>query len=114
MTFQTRRSSITLAGTTDRNDVGETLSDLAHAADWVEYQLQPLVLPQPSQTWQEPAGRILVPQFMQSGESTAEPVMTSRSSAEVCASAGASLATSSTLTSAAIAVASAAATSASS
>src|SRR5664279_444678 len=54
-------------------------------------QLQPLVLPQPSQTWQEPAGRILVPQVMQSGESTAEPVMASRSSALVWAVAGAGL-----------------------
>ncbi len=46
-------------------------------------QLQPLVLPQPSQTWQDPAGRILVPQVMHSGESTAEPVMASNSSALV-------------------------------
>lgn len=52
-------------------------------------QLQPLVLPHPSHTWQEPAGRILVPQVMHSGESTAEPVMTSRSSALVWACVGA-------------------------
>ncbi len=49
------------------------------------------MLPQPSQTWQEPAGRILVPQVMQSGESTAEPVRVSRSSALVWAVAGAGL-----------------------
>src|SRR6187551_3229571 len=49
-------------------------------------QLQPLVLPQPSQTKQLPAGRIFVPQVMQSGESTAVPVIFSKSSAEVWAS----------------------------
>ena len=49
-------------------------------------QLQPEVVPQPSQTKQLPAGRILVPQVMQSGESTAVPVIFSKSSAEVWAS----------------------------
>ena len=58
------------------------------------HQLQPLVLPQPSQTWQEPAGRILVPQVMHRGESTAEPVICSSSSADVWAVAGAGLAVS--------------------
>src|SRR5690606_16512902 len=59
-------------------------------------QLQPLVLPQPSQTKQDPAGRIFVPQVKHSGESTAVPVICSSSSAEVWASAGAGLAAAST------------------
>ena len=50
------------------------------------------MLPHPSQTKHEPAGRILVPQVKQSGLSTAVPVMTSRSSALVCAVFGAGLA----------------------
>src|SRR3546814_19291938 len=49
------------------------------------HQLQPEVLPQPSHTWHEPAGRILVPQVKQSGLSIAVPLIFSRSSAVVCA-----------------------------
>jgi hypothetical protein len=61
-----------------------------------QFQLQPLVLPQPSQTKQLPAGRILVPQVRHSGASTDEPVITSSSSADECPSAGAGLAVAST------------------
>ncbi len=53
------------------------------------FQLQPLVLPQPSQTKQLPAGRILVPQLMHSGESADEPSNVSNSSVELCTDAGA-------------------------
>ena len=49
-------------------------------------QLQPEVLPQPSQMWQEPAGRILIPQVMHSGASAALPNFASISSAEECTS----------------------------
>src|SRR5919204_6770195 len=59
-------------------------------------QLQPLVLPQPSQTKQLPAGRILVPQFMHSGASADEPVIDSSSSVELCTCGGASCAVSAT------------------
>ena len=51
------------------------------------YQLQPLVLPQPSQTKQLPAGRIFVPQFMHSGASAELPVSDSSSSVELCTAA---------------------------
>jgi hypothetical protein len=57
-----------------------------------QHQLQPLVLPQPSQTKQDPAGRIFVPQVKHSGLSTAVPVIASISSAEVCAPLGAGFA----------------------
>src|SRR5262245_11181791 len=55
-------------------------------------QLQPLVLPQPSQTKHDPAGRILVPQVKHSGASTEAPIV-SISSADVCAESGAGFAT---------------------
>src|SRR6478735_5409021 len=60
------------------------------------FQLQPLVLPQPSQTKQLPAGRIFVPQFMQSGASAVMPMIDSTSSVELCAVGGASCAVSTT------------------
>ena len=62
-------------------------------------QLQPLVLPQPSQTKQLPAGRIFVPQFMQSGASADVPMIDSTSSVELCAVGGASCAVSTTTSS---------------
>lgn len=62
-------------------------------------QLQPLVLPQPSQTKQLPAGRIFVPQFMQSGASADVPMIDSTSSVELCAVGGASCAVSTTISS---------------
>lgn len=46
-------------------------------------QLQPEVLPQPSHTWHDPAGRILVPQVKQSGLSIADPLSCSSNSAVV-------------------------------
>src|SRR5690625_7871652 len=52
-------------------------------------QLQPLVEPQPSQTWHEPAGRILVPQVMQIGASGSRPWICSINSVDECTSAGA-------------------------
>src|SRR5690625_1265072 len=52
--------------------------------------LQPEVLPQPSQTWQEPEGRIFVPQVMQMGASAARPCSFSTRSADEVTSAGAS------------------------
>ena len=62
-------------------------------------QLQPLVLPQPSQTKQLPAGRIFVPQFIQSGASADVPRIDSTSSVELCAVGGASCAVSTTISS---------------
>ena len=62
-------------------------------------QLQPLVLPQPSQTKQLPAGRIFVPQFMHSGASADVPMIDSTSSVELCAVGGASCAVSTTTSS---------------
>ena len=62
-------------------------------------QLQPLALPQPSQTKQLPAGRIFVPQFMQSGASADVPMIDSTSSVELCAVGGASCAVSTTTSS---------------
>jgi hypothetical protein len=47
---------------------------------------QPLVLPQPSQTKQEPAILILTPQVIQSGASDFKPVRDSRTSMEDLAS----------------------------
>src|SRR5690349_7314716 len=55
-------------------------------------QLQPEVLPQPSQTKQDPAGRILVPQVKHIGASAVRPCRASNSSAEECTLAGAALA----------------------
>ena len=49
------------------------------------------MLPQPSQTKQEPAGRIFVPQVKQIGASDAIPTSFSSSSAEECTSTGAGL-----------------------
>src|SRR5690625_1834471 len=51
-------------------------------------QLQPLVEPQPSQTWHEPAGRILVPQVMQIGASDSRPWICSINSVDECTSTG--------------------------
>ena len=62
-------------------------------------QLQPLALPQPSQTKQLPAGRIFVPQFMQSGASADVPMIDSTSSVELCAVGGTSCAVSTTTSS---------------
>jgi hypothetical protein len=59
-------------------------------------QLQPLVLPQPSQTKQLPAGRIFVPQFTHNGASAELPVSDSSSSVELCTVSGAVLARSAT------------------
>src|SRR5438105_6785574 len=55
----------------------------------VPAQLQPLVLPQPSQTKHEPAGRIFVPQFMHSGASAEVPMIDSSNSVELCTDVGA-------------------------
>ena len=55
-------------------------------------QLQPLVLPQPSQTWQEPAGRIFVPQVKHIGASDSRPCKVSISSADEWTSTGAGVA----------------------
>ncbi len=55
-------------------------------------QLQPEVEPHPSHTKHDPAGRIFVPHVKHSGESTAEPVISSSSSAVVCAVTGAGFA----------------------
>jgi len=57
------------------------------------------VLPQPSQTKQDPAGRIFVPQFMHSGASAELPVSDSSNSVELRTPTGASVAVSATISS---------------